>query len=343
MTATTSYRTRISIGIVAACGLAVSSAGGAVDASPTGGARLSAGSEVCFVSGALPGESVVLNVTPVDAVGAGFGTVTVSGEDWRASSNVNFVAGAANPNLVIKEPGGDGRLCYTADVGSHVLVDVLGFASFGSRPGAAGGGADRVIDTRLPAYPALTLRSDGVGPFDFGEVEATEMLPGLVAELGAPTYDQSVAYPSFDGGVYLTADGDDAFAFPFGRTVCFANGFCVEFGGASAPTVFVGYSQGDTVRGDPAVGAPLAAAGPITVGSRWADHLGAMEVQPGGCFSTGSGATTDGIELSLLSTGEMFGFVDDAGEFVSNLPDPIDVTVRGMHAGVQPFFLFGDC
>lgn len=103
---------------------------------------------VCFESGAVSGESVIVNVTPVDAVAVGFGTLTVSGEDWRATSSVNFGVGGANPNVTVKAPGADGLLCYTADQPSHVVVDVVAYAGFESRPGDAGGGASRMLDTR---------------------------------------------------------------------------------------------------------------------------------------------------------------------------------------------------
>jgi hypothetical protein len=289
----------------------------------------------CFDGDASAGESLVMNVTPVDAAAAGFGTVTVTGEDWQASSNVNFVVGAANPNLVIKQPGPDGRLCYTADMWSDVLIDVIGYASFDSRPGAADGGADRVVDTRQPGL--LTLRADGLGPHTFGAIGATTLIPALVDLLGPTVRDDTQAFPEFDVALGLYVDVDEGFAFPFGRTVCFANGFCAQFGGATAPTVFAGWWQDDSGTS----GSPLSTGGGVTIGSRWADHLGTMDVDPGGCYSTGTGGIGD-IELGLRSDGVPFTEVI-GGEWVENVPDPADVVVHRLSSGDRPIFLFADC
>ena len=289
----------------------------------------------CFDTGASAGESMIMNVTPVDAAAPGFGTVTVTGEDWQASSNVNFVAGAANPNLVIKQPGPDGRLCYTADMWSDVLIDVIAYATFDSRPGAADGGAERVVDTRQPG--PLTLRADGVGSYTFGDVEANVLVPALVELLGPTVIDDSRLFGEFDAGLGLYVDVDEGFAFPFGRTVCFANGFCVQFGGASAPTVFAGWWQDDSGTS----GSPLSTGDGITIGSRWADHVGTIVVDAGGCYSTGTGSV-GGIDLGLRSEGVPFTEVID-GEWVENVPDPDDVVVRQLSAGDRPIFLFADC
>lgn len=193
--------------------------------------------------------------------------------------------------------------------------------------------------TTAPSPVPFVLRPDGLGAFDFGEVEADAVIPVLVAELGLAERDEIEQYPVSDGAGYVTDDGDLGFTYPIGRTVCFTNGLCLEFGGAVAPTVFVGW-----VQGPPTAGAALATADGITVGSRWADHLGAMEVFPGGCYSAGWGSTAGGaIELLVISDGQWFGDVTDDGEYVESLPAPGEVRVDSLVAGDRVVFLFADC
>jgi hypothetical protein len=39
----------------------------------------------------------------------------------------------------------------------------------------------------------------------------------------------------------------------------------------------------------------------------------------------------------------MFGFFDDTGNYVSQVPAPADVWVMAMEAGDIPYFNYGDC
>ena len=188
----------------------------------------------------------------------------------------------------------------------------------------------------------LVLRSDGIGPVVFGAA-AADALGTFTALLGPATADNARAYPVDDGGGSFTDDtGEFVFEFHFGRTVCFVNGLCTQFGGDTAESVqFVGWSYGvpeEAISREPAL---FTAAG-VGPDSRWSDHLDVMEVGPGGCYSYGTG-TTEGIGLDLLSTGVWFLVVDDAGNATPTLPDPADVTVVLMRAGALEGYLFGDC
>lgn len=185
----------------------------------------------------------------------------------------------------------------------------------------------------------LVLRSDGVGTADFGrpDIEVVAYVGGI---LGTPTSDQPGEYPTFDdaSGVYVNVE-EDAFAFPFSRSTCYDNEFCVYFGGeTSAALAFVGWSQ----ESFELLSDPLRTPDGITVGSRQSEHADAITVNPGGCFSTGTGETA-GILLFVTSEGEPFEFVDDAGNFVQGSPDPSDIVVQSMESGDRPFFLFADC
>ncbi len=77
-----------------------------------------------------PGRAgaVALNVTAVDALADGYVSVHPCSITSPDTSNVNFVAGAAVPNLVMAAPDGEGNVCVTASATTHLLVDR--FASF---------------------------------------------------------------------------------------------------------------------------------------------------------------------------------------------------------------------
>ncbi len=70
------------------------------------------------------GGSVVLNVTVDQASGPGYVTVWPCGPERPLASNVNYVAGATVPNLVIVGVGADGTVCMAgrADVGGHAGI-----------------------------------------------------------------------------------------------------------------------------------------------------------------------------------------------------------------------------
>lgn len=187
------------------------------------------------------------------------------------------------------------------------------------------------------ATPAeLVLRDSGVGPFSLGD-GAQPVIDGIALQLGAATRDESSDYPVADGhGTYTTSDGEIGFVAPMGRTVCWSINLCAEFGGGSVASMsFTGWSYSN----DPS--AALSSASGGTVGARWSD-LPALEVDEGGCYSVGSGSI-DGIRVALESAGEPFSSFDDSGNYVVNSPDPADVTVTLLEAGMSPTFLFGDC
>lgn len=183
----------------------------------------------------------------------------------------------------------------------------------------------------------LVLRADGIGPLVFG-APLDASLAVFSGVLGAPIVDESTDYPNQPTpGQYESVEGDYGFAHPFERLVCFDNGLCATFGGeAVGRLAFVGW---ELVAGNPP---PLLTAAGVTIGSRWADFLGVMKVEQGGCYSTGYGQTA-GVSMVLQSSGEVFMGFDEAGNYVAGDPDPADVTVTGLSAGNLRIFLFGDC
>ena len=104
----------------------------------------------------------------------------------------------------------------------------------------------------------------------------------------------------------------------------------------SGPYSFLGWYYAATDTDE------LAAPSGLDVGSTWANFAGVMTVDTGGCFSVGSGAS-NGVRLTLQSSGTPFVTVDDVGNETPTTPDPADVTVVQMQAGEQVVFLLGDC
>lgn len=186
------------------------------------------------------------------------------------------------------------------------------------------------------AAPDYTLRGTGVGTFVFTD-PASAVVEALTVGFGAPELDEVTEFPYPQDSVFVN-DAEEVFDFPFGRTVCFANTLCTVHGGPTSDALsFVGWYYA-------AEEAPtLFTAQGITLGSRWADFVDSMNVGEGGCYSDGGGTTPDEVSLYLRSSGTPFSGVDEAGNYAVFSPDPADVTVVQMQAGVLIGTLYGDC
>jgi hypothetical protein len=85
------------------------------------------------VLSAVPGgaagaaDSVLLNVTVTQPDVAGFLAVYPCGTAQPTVSNVNFQGGETRPNLVDVKIGTGQSVCVVSNVGSHVIVDLLGW------------------------------------------------------------------------------------------------------------------------------------------------------------------------------------------------------------------------
>lgn len=181
----------------------------------------------------------------------------------------------------------------------------------------------------------LVLLLDGVGPLSFGGPDPSTAIGVLSPLIGAPTQNSAEAYPVPDGTGYENPDTDTDFAHPFSQTVCFANGLCTFFGGATADTVvFVGYEQGGEPGG-------LATTSGVRVGSVWADYSAAMTVYEGGCFSIGYGEV-DGLPIVVASSGDFFIEYDAAGTPTYNVPAQSEVDVVAISSGIRPLG-YNDC
>ena len=85
------------------------------------------------VTSAVPGnaaaaaDSVLLNVTVTQPDAAGFLAVYPCDAAQPTVSNVNFVGGETRPNLVDVKLAGDKSVCVVSNVGTHAIVDLLGW------------------------------------------------------------------------------------------------------------------------------------------------------------------------------------------------------------------------
>lgn len=72
-------------------------------------------------------SGVILNVTAVDPVAAGFVTVFPCGTTVPLSSNLNYQPGQNIPNAVVAKLGADSTVCLFSRSQVHLVVDVNGF------------------------------------------------------------------------------------------------------------------------------------------------------------------------------------------------------------------------
>ncbi len=182
----------------------------------------------------------------------------------------------------------------------------------------------------------LTLIFDGILPFRFGDRDV-DVVPALSQVLGAPTLDELSEYPDADQGMFFDSSGEQSFIAHFGRTVCFADGLCVQFGaGAPETLIFTGWSLGGQSDLDTEDG--------IVIGSTLADFVDVIEYDPAmSCYQVAYG-TASGIDVTLLSEDGVFAAPNADGDGLDVFdPDPTMVTVTELRAGQLPVFVFADC
>ncbi len=98
-------------------------------------------------------SAVVMNVTATQSTAESFVTAYPSNVPRPNASNLNMVADATTPNLVISKLGPDGRvILYNHEGYTHLIADAAGFFPTGAsyRPLTPA----RLLDTRPPAAPA---------------------------------------------------------------------------------------------------------------------------------------------------------------------------------------------
>lgn len=191
--------------------------------------------------------------------------------------------------------------------------------------------------TNPPDDPSdLTLIFDGVLPFRFGDRDV-DVVPALTKVLGRPTLDEVREYPDADQGVFFDSTGEESFVARFGRTVCFADSLCLQFGAGAPETLIL---AGWRVDGP----TELTTGDGITIGSTLDDFAETITFDPAlSCYQVAFGSAA-GIDVTLLSDDGVFAAPDDDGDgFDLGDPDPALVTVIEMRAGQLPVFVFADC
>ena len=105
--------------------------------------------------------AVVLNVTAVNPVAAGFLTVWPAGQPRPLASAVNFDGGEVVPNAVTVQVAADLRVAVYSPVATDLVIDVLG--AYAAAPAGPGGGGfvglspRRILDSRTgAAVPPFT-------------------------------------------------------------------------------------------------------------------------------------------------------------------------------------------
>jgi hypothetical protein len=147
------------IGIAAAVLAAVSIQMAAGTSNPVSAeSRLAPGARQCFSVEGSPGDVALVNLTPVQATGRGYGLLVSSNVTGVPdASNVNFDVGTTDPNVAAATIGADGRVCYlNSEASTHLIADHLGTIDADAYTAAQTTGAPlRNLDTR-PVAPATT-------------------------------------------------------------------------------------------------------------------------------------------------------------------------------------------
>jgi hypothetical protein len=257
------------------------------------------------VAGAVPGEFVGVNVTPVGATAPGFGVVHSSDESAGLTSNVNFAPGTVDPNVAFVPVGVDGAVCFTNS--RHGAVEVVIDAMVVAEAGAVGqrfGGARRVLDTRAGDPVAASgsvcaavaagagLVGLNVTPVEavapgFGTMHASGASPGRssTVNFGPGTVDPNFAF------VPAGADGSACFTNSEHGPVDVIVDHLVTVDGGALRVPVVGADGGRPVDTRDWVGGPLAASGSVCFGvtGAVAGEFVGVNVTPVGASAPGFG------------------------------------------------------
>ena len=188
--------------------------GSTVDGKFVGAGVRPAGSLTELVVGGRGGVPVdasaaVLNVTVTAAQGSGYITVFPCGQSQPNASNLNFVSGSTVPNAVIVKMGAGGKVClFTAESGTHLLVDVNGYFPPGS--GFESLVPARVLDSR-PGGNTIDAKFVGAGLRPAGSITELQLAGRGGVPANAEAAVLNVTVTGAQGGGYVTV-------FPCGQT-----------------------------------------------------------------------------------------------------------------------------
>ncbi|WP_420450852.1 SpoIID/LytB domain-containing protein [Ilumatobacter sp.] len=179
---------------------------------------------------------VALNVTMVRPAGRGYGTVWPCGAQRPVVSSTNFDAGEIVANNVIAPVSDVGSVCLFSSVGTHLVVDVMGWFEGDADTGApdpfTGVTPQRRVDTRSglggrtgPVTPSSPLRVPVAGLAAETPAGASVTVPDDVAAVAV-----NVAVARADGRGFATV-------WPCGTTMPVASNVNFEAGAAVSNAV----------------------------------------------------------------------------------------------------------
>ena len=195
--------------------------------------------------------AVVLNVTVVNPLAAGYLTAYPTGATQPFASNIDYVAGQVVPNLVEVGVGTSGDVSLFSSAGTDVVVDVEGYTAPTAAGGAGAGlytplsSSVRICDTRAGNPSGLSAPNDQCNG---ATVAADGTLPVTVANMNgipagatAAVFNVTVANPQAAG--YLTV-------FPQGSSQPLASNLDYTAGQATSNRVIVPLSIGGPNAGE---------------------------------------------------------------------------------------------
>jgi hypothetical protein len=104
-------------------------------------------------------SAIAMVLTGTDASGSSFVTTWGTGSPFPATSTLNLAGpGDTRANLVVVPVGTGGRVSFFANVGTHLVADVVGWFTAGSAPSSSQGlfvpaSPRRLLDTREAGRP----------------------------------------------------------------------------------------------------------------------------------------------------------------------------------------------
>ena len=149
--------------------------------------------------------AVALNVTVVSPSVGGYLTVYPAGSPLPNASNINFVAGATVPNMVIAKLGVDGSIAvFNSEGWVDVAIDVVGWF-----PVSAGYGPldpARIVETRsVPGYTTIDGQLQGIGAIGAGQTLSVPVAGrGSVPSTGVSAVALNVTAVDAGAESYLT-------------------------------------------------------------------------------------------------------------------------------------------
>ena len=209
---------------------------------------------------------------------------------------------------------------------------------------------EEVTSTTNHLVKKFVLRSDGLDEFDFG-VSPETMIEALTTEFGAAE-QQDTEYPienALDSDSYGTDDElTTLYEFPFGRTLCWDFGFCVQLGGIDpdSPSTFTGWTYSDD-RTQPVptpLGWHLNAVDGLTIGMSLVEdpvYLMNFLYRAVECEEIAVGEVS-GFTLELLSIHGPFPDFTVVGYGPDNIDDRKAVVITQINSGTLPHYTGGD-